>query len=524
MPWDLCIVGRPPHEPTGPFRVGGQSIAAIARVAGFQWPQVSPRIHLVSEVGATVSGMHAAAVMSAAPSPVASPVALLLLAVLVGLLGGLVLGWFAAVRTMRAAEQARADAELSRAHARAAEQQAELGRRAAAAEARAMRLAEENEELLERSRSDADVLRALEPVRESLARLDAQVGTIEKNRHSQFSTLTTRLDEARRTDSALQEATSQLHRALHTSSSRGSWGEMELRRVLELSGLTRHVSFVEQVSLGSGPRAGRPDVVVHLPGDRAIAVDAKVPMDAYLKAAAVEVVDEDSARERTRLLAAHVAALRGHIDALASRDYVAGMRESLGVSAVDVIVAFVPTEGLLAQALDADPTLLDHAGRKKVVLAAPSSLLALLRSVASVWSEATVADEARELLELGRTLNNRLTVVVQHLDRLGQSLRTGVGHYNKAVGSMESRLLVSVRQLESLADDTAKVPRARPVTPDEAQVRQFASPELSVAAPDPKWHLVRERGAERRREYGVLEEAPGDEAPGDEAPDEEASA
>ena len=415
-------------------------------------------------------------------------------ALLLGLILGAVAGFGAAralARRESDADAARLAAELGRQHAEAS---AGAHARTAAAEARAERLAQENDELLARARSDANLLRALEPVQQAVNRMDRQVGELERERLAQYTALTTQLDEARRADAELRNATTGLERALRSSSARGAWGEMELRRVLELAGMSRHTSFMEQAShdgraagrvgspRGDG-RRGRPDVLVHLPGERVIPVDAKAPMDAYLEASAIDAAGDGpeatAARDRrARLLAAHAKALRGHVDALASRDYQAQVPGS-----VDLVVLFIPAEGLLSAALDQDAALLEYALGRGVALATPSSLLALLRSVAAVWAQESVTDEAREILALGRELTARLSVVAGHLDTLGGALRSSVRSYNQAVGSIEGRLLVTARRFDSLADPGRTLPTPTPVDPDDAQVRAWTA--LTPAADPP---------------------------------------
>lgn len=198
-----------------------------------------------------------------------------------------------------------------------------------------------------------------------------------------------------------------------------------------------------------------------------------MPMDSYLRAVALPNGPDggsETARERESLLSAHARALRSHVDALAARRY----DRALG-SSPELVVLFVPADPVLAAALDADPALLEHALRKGVALTTPSSLLALLRTCAAAWTRAAVSDDAAELLELGRTLYDRLGTVARHLDTLGASLTRSVAAYNKAVGSMESRLLVTARTLESMSGDGLVTRR---ITPDDAQVRQFTQAEL----------------------------------------------
>lgn len=344
--------------------------------------------------------------------------------------------------------------------------------RAAAAEARAERLTEEVAGLQARARQDHDVLRALAPVQHALTRVDEHVAALERERTEQFTVLVEQLHHARRTDAELAATTAQLESALRSTSARGQWGEVELRRVLEASGMIRHVDFTEQRAAAAGAGSGRPDVVVHLPGGKCLALDAKVPMDAYLEASAIgDGATGVDAERRERLLAAHAKALRGHVDALARRRY----HDLLG-SSPELVIMFVPSEGLLAAALEADATLLEHAMRQGVAPTSPVSLLALLRATASVWSAEQVTAEAKELLELGRTLYDRLGVVAGHLGSLGRSLRSSVQHYNKAVSSIEQRLLVTARDFESLS--TGKDLAVEAVDAEDAQVRTFTAAEL----------------------------------------------
>jgi len=365
---------------------------------------------------------------------------------------------------------------LGRVRAEAATSRA--GQEAAAARARAEALAEECADLRERASRDHDVLRALAPVRATLAQVGEHVAELERERTEQYTVLAERLHAAQRSDAELRATTASLAGALRSGTARGQWGEVQLRRVLEASGMLRHVDFREQSTVASlpgaraGAGAGRPDVVVRLPEEKYLVIDAKVPFDAYLEASAITAVDDPEASDRReRLLAAHARALRGHVDALASRRY----HEQLAGSP-ELVVMFVPSEGLLAAALEADPTLLEHALRQGVAPTAPSSLLALLRTTATIWSSASVTEDAKRLLELGRTLYERLGTVAGHVGQLGRTLESAVQHYNKLVGSVESRLLVTARGFEGLDAGGLEV---REVDADRAQVRRFTASELT---------------------------------------------
>lgn len=350
---------------------------------------------------------------------------------------------------------------------------------AAAARARAEALAAECADLKERAERDHDVLRALAPVRATLAQVGEHVAQLERERTEQFTVLAERLHAAQRTDAELRATTASLAGALRSGSARGHWGEVQLRRVLEASGMLRHVDFLEQPTLASlpGSRAGagqgRPDVVVRLPEDRFIVIDAKVPFDAYLEANAITALDDPAeADRRERLLAAHAKALRGHVDALAARRY----HEQLS-GTPELVVMFVPSEGLLAAALEADPTLLEHALQQGVAPTAPASLLALLRTTATIWASASVTEDARRLLDLGRTLYERLGTVAGHIGQLGRTLESAVQHYNRLVGSVESRLLVTARGFDGLDHGALEV---REVDGERGQVRRFTAPELTT--------------------------------------------
>lgn len=407
----------------------------------------------------------------------------LIVGLIVGLITGIVLG-SARARARAAAALTSGDDAASRLRAEAAGWRA----RAEALESRAQ-AAEE------RSDRDASVLRALAPVRAQLERVGARVEEMERQRAAQHATLTEQLRAGAASEKELRRATTALEGALRSRSARGVWGEVELSRVLEASGMMRHVDFSEQRGLsGLGPAGargtgggatGRPDVVVHLPGKAHVAVDAKVPLDSYLRACGLDGSRraapgaEDGASEargvspdeRGRLLRAHARALRSHIDALADRHYDRSLEGS-----PEMVVLFIPAEPILSAALDADPTLMDHALDRGVALTTPASLLALLRTCALAWARTAVNEEAAELLVLGRALYQRLSTVADHLTALGKALTRSVSAYNKAVGSVESRLLVTARGFESLGEG---LPSPSPIGSEDAQVRSFSAPELT---------------------------------------------
>ena len=414
-----------------------------------------------------------------------SPVLLPILLLLIGLVIGVVIGYIGAI------------ARRTTAHWADGEQVAELRAQAAQWQARAEELSSRTQVAEERAERDGSVLRALAPVRIQLEQVGARVESLEKQRAEQHAALAEQLRATALREQDLARSTASLEGALRSRSARGMWGEVELARVLEASGMMRHVDFSEQRTIGAlvqrrggpagapgavgsvGSAAGegaagrsRPDVVVHLPGEGYLAVDAKAPMDSYLAATAVQGSDPEDEERRGRLLEAHARALRGHVDQLAARRYDRALGDS-----PELVVLFVPAEAVLSAALEADPTLLEHALGRGVALASPVSLLTLLRTCATAWARTAVNDDARELLELGRTLYERLGTVAGHLDALGGALRRSVTAYNKAVGSMENRLLVTARSLETLGE---QVDSPTLISADAAQVRTFTAPELTT--------------------------------------------
>lgn len=414
-----------------------------------------------------------------------SAVLLPILLLLVGLAIGAVIGYLGAL------------ARRTTAHQSEGEQVAELRAQAAQWQARAEELSSRTQVAEERAERDGSVLRALAPVRSQLEQVGARVESLEKQRAEQHAALAEQLRATALREQDLARSTASLEGALRSRSARGMWGEVELARVLEASGMMRHVDFSEQRTIGAlvqrrggpagppgsvgsvGSAAGegaagrsRPDVVVHLPGEGYLAVDAKAPMDSYLAATAVQGSGPEDEERRGRLLEAHARALRGHVDQLAARRYDRALGDS-----PELVVLFVPAEAVLSAALEADPTLLEHALGRGVALASPVSLLTLLRTCATAWARTAVNDDARELLELGRTLYERLRTVAGHLDALGGALRRSVTAYNKAVGSMENRLLVTARSLETLGE---QVDSPTLISADAAQVRTFTAPELTT--------------------------------------------
>ena len=301
----------------------------------------------------------------------------------------------------------------------------------------------------ERERREQSVLRALEPVRETLQSMQMTVAELERERQNQYGTIAEQLRRAQQSDEALRATTESLASALRSGSTRGVWGETQLRRVVEAAGLTRHVDFDIQSTIETDAGAGRPDMIIRLPGDKAIAVDATVPLDAYLEAAAVpETAVGAEAASRRALMDKHVKAMRAHVDALAKKTYWAGL-----TSSPEFVICFVPSESLLSTALDADPTLLDYAFGRRVALASPVNLWAVLKTVAYTWTQQDVTADARRLFDLGNELFTRLGGLASHANDLRRSIERTVESFNRFAGTLESRVLVTARKFPGI-DDT----------------------------------------------------------------------
>lgn len=284
------------------------------------------------------------------------------------------------------------------------------------------------------------------PVHESLSRLDDRLRDIERGRAAAQAALSQQIDGVRDAAGALGTQTAALVTALRRPEVRGQWGEMHLRRAVELAGMVERCDFDTQTVLPA-PEGGiqRPDMVIRLAGDKYVVVDAKTPLTAYLDAA--EAADDFLRRQH---LATHAKHLRAHVDQLASKAYWRALGAS-GRPTPEFVVLFVPGEAFLSQAVENDAELLEHAAVRKVVIATPTTLIALLRTVAYAWTQDALAANARQVFELGRDLHARLNTMGAHLDRVGRGLNSAVGAYNQAVGSLESRVLVTARKLNELA-------------------------------------------------------------------------
>jgi DNA recombination protein RmuC len=286
-----------------------------------------------------------------------------------------------------------------------------------------------------------------QPITETLNRLDQRLGHLERERIEAYSRLSEQVI-------ALGATTNSLSRALRTPAVRGRWGEMQLRRVVEIAGMLNRCDFDEQPGLQADSGRLRPDLIVHLPGGKQIVVDAKAPLEAFLDA---QEASEDDAR--TARLQAHARHVREHMDKLAGKGY----WEQLGNSP-EMVVMFLPGETLFSAALQHDLTLIEHGLQQRVLLASPITLIALLTTVAHSWRQEALTDNYREVARLGKDLYERLLIFTDHFDEMRKKLDGAVQAYNRAAGSFESRVLVSARRLKELDVTTAgELPIAEPI-------------------------------------------------------------
>ncbi len=276
------------------------------------------------------------------------------------------------------------------------------------------------------------------PLREQLGRVDSQLVKLDQERRESRGRLDEQLKTLAETGERLRTETGALVTALRKPNARGQWGQMQLRNVVELAGMVRYCDFVEQAPVAGDESTLRPDLVVSLPGGKHVVVDAKAPLQGVLDA--YQARDEE---ERQRHLRDHARLLRRHVKALADKAYWAGLD-----SAPDIVVMFLPGEHLYGAALEADPTLIEDAMARRVLIATPTTLLAMLRAVAYGWQQERVAESAQAIAELGRELHGRLVKLSTLLGTLGTRLNSTVRAYNEAVGSYEARVLPAARRFE----------------------------------------------------------------------------
>jgi len=317
-----------------------------------------------------------------------------------------------------------------------------------------------------------EIKRSLDPIAQHLSRMSGQVDQLDRDRRTTLGQMRQLFDSTNAELARLRGETGTLVSALKRPQVRGAWGEMQLRNCVAAANMTEHVDFVSQVSVSDsdGSRL-RPDLVVHLPAERDVVVDAKVPMDAYLRA--LEATDEGEQRE---LLRQHGRQARAHIDALASKSYHAQFEAS-----PEFVVLFIPNEGVYCAALEADPTLLEHGAAKGVLIATPATLIALLHATYYGWRQEKIAESAREIAAAGRELHKRIATFLEPYAKLGRQLDSAVNAYNQGAGSLDARVLPQLRRLEEAGAGSEKpVPRIAGL---DTPAKLIVAPELTGRDP-----------------------------------------
>jgi DNA recombination protein RmuC len=313
----------------------------------------------------------------------------------------------------------------------------------------------------------------LDPVRESLQRFDGHLRGLEQARVEAYGQVSTHLKVLADTNRELREQTGSLVNALRSPSVRGRWGEMQLRRVVEAAGMLAHCDFSEQVSAVTDGRVSRPDLIVKLAGGKNVVVDAKAPLQAYLEA--LEAKDEDL---RIAKLGDHARQLHDHILKLSAKGY-----WSQFDSTPEFVILFIPGETFYSAALEHDPALIEKAADRRVIIATPTTLIAVLWAIAHGWREERIAENARRISELGRDLHSRLATMGTHFAKLGRSLDSAVKAYNDTAASLESRVLVGARRFKDLgATATGEIAEMQPL---ERSVRPVTAPELVESTEQP---------------------------------------
>jgi len=333
-----------------------------------------------------------------------------------------------------------------------------------------LKLAQENlkqyqaQAVNELDKKEKSIEHLLTPIKETLSKTEEQFRNIEKERKESQGALHKHLESMAQTQTTLQDETRKLVTALRRPEVRGQWGEMTFKRLAELAGMVQHCDFYEQESINTDEGRLRPDMIIRMPGKRAVVVDAKAPLDAYMST--VEATDDKS---REKFLIGHAKNVRGRIRELSAKSYWSQFDDT-----PDFAVLFIPGDQFLSAALERDPSLLEDAMSQQIILATPSSFVALLRAVAFGWRQEVLADNADKIRNLGVTLYERLSAFSGHLSNVGNSLGKSVEHFNKAVGSFDSRVLPSAKRFTKMGISAKK--KIKDPHPVEVISRQINDP------------------------------------------------
>jgi DNA recombination protein RmuC len=360
----------------------------------------------------------------------------LLVGIAIGAMLGIAIGYFVAKSNKQASPDL--SAQLAAAKATETELRVQLTNLQSQIADEKLKAQEENKILVQ-----------LAPVKQQLEQMQTVVAQLEKERSTQFASISEQLRNAVETDENLRKQTQTLAQALSSNSLRGVWGEAQLKKLVELAGLIKHADFSEQATISTEGGSGRADMVINLPGGKSLAIDSKVPFNSYQEASAIsELATGEELDRRRRLLEEHVKAMRKHIDDLGSKAYWTGLEAS-----PDFVVCFVPSESLLSAALEQDPAILEYAFKKSVALASPVSLFSVLKTINYIWRQNADESQIRSMIKLGKELYDRVGKVAQVADKLGRSINATVKDYNAFVSSLEGRMLVTARKLNDLDEN-----------------------------------------------------------------------
>ncbi len=307
----------------------------------------------------------------------------------------------------------------------------------------------------------------VKPLKESLGDVKKQVSDLEEKRAAAYASLGDQVKSLVESQGQLQKETRNLVQALRTPNQRGQWGEMQLRKVVEMAGMMDKVDFDSQVSTNTEEGKLRPDMIIRLPNERVIVVDAKTPLQAYLNA--LEAQEDE---QKKGFLMDHARQVRRHIEQLSAKKYSDQFAE-----APELVVMFVPGEPVYSAALEADSSLMEFGFERRVFVATPTTLITLLRAVAYGWRQEALAKDAKKIAEVGEELYRRLSKMSDHFSKVGKNLDSAVGAYNDMVGSMETRVLPKARELHSL-QQSASLPAVEDLKPIEKQTRPTTAPEM----------------------------------------------
>jgi len=311
----------------------------------------------------------------------------------------------------------------------------------------------------------------IKPLKDSLQSLDNKVADLENKRTDAYARLNEQVTNTQNVLETLRGETTLLSSALRRSDTRGRWGELQLRRIIELVGMTEHMSFVEQKQQ-QGEGAGKPDVTIMLPGERVLYIDSKAPMSSYLDA----LEENDPERKRTNL-ESHAKALKLHVKTLSSRDY------AKDEAALDYVIMFIPTESSLAAACEMNPNLIEDAVASGVVLASPTSLVAVLSNVAMMWREDAQNRNADEILRLSRELHSRLSIFIGHFSKIGDYLKKSVEAFNSAVSSFDTRVMKTAGDIKDLGRYADELPSVAKLEV-EPRNSKYEQPALGLVSED----------------------------------------